>query len=100
MAEHRLTQQTPDSLACMPDMYEGDIDGFIEHVVAEHRVPSDYLDRYRRAIDQGSWEFVYNLHKAIMQGRYVPRHRRSVPPDWDGIIVPLEYLISGPRHSA
>lgn len=89
---------TPNSPACIADQYEGDIDGFIDHLVNDHAVPEDYFARYRRCVDQSSWSVIANWHGAIMQGRYIPRHRRpgmaDLPPDYSA----WDYSQRDPAH--
>lgn len=65
----------PDSLACDAFRYEGDIAGFVDHIVNDHRVPADYLRFLRGAVDQGTWLKVERVHTRILMGHYVPRHR-------------------------
>lgn len=87
---------TPNSPACIADQYEGDVDGFIDHLVNDHAVPDDYFARYRRTIDQGSWAVIASWHGAIVQGRYIPRHRRPGPAD-QLLFSAVEFL-DPPRH--
>lgn len=84
----------PDTLACLSDLYEGDVRGFARHLVDDHGVPADYLTPYANAVDAGSWQAVHRMHSGIMRGHYVPLHRRPAAPDTAPLVPPS----STPKH--